>query len=109
MKGRAEGVAKSIPQVNLKLEIFYTINKQGESGDAMRRVGRVGGWQWRDTELSCAEGICRPAHCACRSAVLHCAAQLVSTGMRRGLQSSVRSRSVFNLDRHPTSFPLCSV
>lgn len=23
---------KSIPQVNLRLEIFYTINKQGESG-----------------------------------------------------------------------------
>lgn len=41
MKGREEGVAKSIPQVNLRLEIFHTINKQGESGDGMR--GRRGG------------------------------------------------------------------
>lgn len=34
--------AKSIPQVNLRPEIFYTINKQGESGDWMRE-GTVGG------------------------------------------------------------------
>lgn len=36
MKWREKGVAKSIPQVNLRLEIIYTINKQGESGNGMR-------------------------------------------------------------------------
>lgn len=41
MKGREEGVAKSIPQVNLRLEIISTINKQGESGAGMGR--RKGG------------------------------------------------------------------
>lgn len=38
--------AKSIPQVNLRPEIFYTINKQGESGDWMR-AATVGGGQGR--------------------------------------------------------------
>lgn len=39
---KRRGRAKSIPQVNLRPEIFYTINKQGESGDWMRE-GTVGG------------------------------------------------------------------
>lgn len=37
------GRAKSIPQVNLRPEIFYTINKQGESGDWMREGTEGGG------------------------------------------------------------------
>lgn len=41
-RGREEGVAKSIPQVNLRLEIFYTINKQGESGDGKGGEGEGG-------------------------------------------------------------------
>lgn len=49
-RGRRRGPGKSIPQVNLRLEILYTINKQGESGGGMReRRGK----QWQDTELSC--------------------------------------------------------
>lgn len=40
--------AKSIPQVNLRPGIFYTINKQGESGDWMRE-GTVGGGRLQRT------------------------------------------------------------
>lgn len=41
-RGRRRGPSKSIPQVNLRLEIFCTINKQGESGGGMRDEGEEG-------------------------------------------------------------------
>lgn len=40
---KGEGVAKSILQVNLSLEIIYTINKQGESGGEGRGLAEHGG------------------------------------------------------------------
>ena len=55
-------------------------------------LGGEGGTAEGTAVLSCAEGICRPAHCR-----LHCVAQLVSTGKRKGLQSFVRSPAEFNL------------
>lgn len=46
--------AKSIPQVNLRPEIFYTINKQGESGEWMREGTRARGGVQREA----AEDVC---------------------------------------------------
>lgn len=85
MKGREEGVAKSIPQVNLRLEIVYTINKQGESGDGMRerRRRRAGAVVGHKVKLF--RGHLQACTLRSHSAVLDCVAQLVATGMRRGL------------------------
>lgn len=54
---KRRGRAKSIPQVNLRPEIFYTINKQGESGDWMRE-GTVGGGGGGVLQRDAAEDIC---------------------------------------------------
>lgn len=63
------------------VEIFYTINKQGECGGGMGERG------------------CGSSMQSCRGHPQHrqCAVQLVSIGICRGLQSSVRSHLEFNL------------
>lgn len=87
MKGREEGVAKSIPQVNLRLEIICTINKQGESGDGMRERsgGEAVGGAVAGHRVKLCRGHLQACTLGCRSAGLDCVAQLVSTGKRRGL------------------------
>lgn len=67
-----------------RVEIFYTINKQGESGGWMGKTGRGG---------------CGGMTQSCRGHPQdqRCAVQSLSTGICRGLQSSVTSHSEFNL------------
>lgn len=96
-RGRGGGVGPNQSHKSIwGVEIFNTINKQGESGGRLRRAGEGEAMAGRRAKLQRASTGPNAAPPRC-SAALRRAVQSVSTGIERGLLSSVRRHSELNL------------